>query len=530
MNPRPSSRRPAAMPAAILMLIAIAGCALAAPPIYTADSAPATPKLADLKTADTLSQYDITWTFDKEVPVGRFVNGDLYVVGPVTVVKIDPTPTYGKDGRNGSMLNVPPRRSDVPGSSYLGFDSRIRHHRYKADRGAPLPIAMKPGDALVSTISLATVTATVEKDGKQVQVNKVERVKRMMRGSGSSEKPTRTLAVLTCVAQPLPPDAFRPAYVDREQKIFLARNLRRDRLPSLQRVKSTPELDAWVRMFQRPWLDVLAFTNSAPIRNMPMYGREVGRAVGIGALMLCCDFPPEQKEPLIINYVQVGIDLWGLVRAGHAGWQAHGGHHIGRKLPIVIAGTLLGDDQMAKPTVTYPGYRFQEDMQTMVAPCWTGAKVVYAGHAGANGVVGGGPGKGRPGWGAYEHLHPSKWKEHGGKSFMLGESYRRCCTSHSWIGQALALKLIGAEKAWNHDPFFDYCDRWMTEDDTEFVKIIQRETGAGESFGKDWAKQGGTWDPFVDEMWARYRPTLQPPPTGWRPDKPAAQSAPSANQ
>jgi|GEM_PF-6402313 len=57
-----------------------------------------------------------------------------------------------------------------------------------------------------------------------------------------------------------------------------------------------------------------AFAN--PVANMPAYGMEVGRAVGCGALMLMQDYKPEEKERLLINYAQVGIDYWGVVKKG----------------------------------------------------------------------------------------------------------------------------------------------------------------------------------------------------------------------
>ena len=86
---------------------------------------PPTPKLEDLPLKDSVSQYGITWTFDKPARVGQFVNGDWYVVGPVTVKAIDPKPLYGSEipkreldrmdkerkeeqrVRNGFMLNPP---------------------------------------------------------------------------------------------------------------------------------------------------------------------------------------------------------------------------------------------------------------------------------------------------------------------------------------------------------------------------------------------------------------------------------------
>ncbi|SPE56396.1 exported hypothetical protein [Verrucomicrobia bacterium] len=62
--------------------------------VYTKDNAPATPKLDALPLKESVSEYGITWTFEKPARVGQFINGDWYVVGPVTVVKIDPAPRY----------------------------------------------------------------------------------------------------------------------------------------------------------------------------------------------------------------------------------------------------------------------------------------------------------------------------------------------------------------------------------------------------------------------------------------------------
>ena len=65
--------------------------------IYTKAKPPATPRLQDLPLQKSVSQWGITWTFDKPARVGQFVNGDSYVVGPVTVVAIDPKPLYGAE-------------------------------------------------------------------------------------------------------------------------------------------------------------------------------------------------------------------------------------------------------------------------------------------------------------------------------------------------------------------------------------------------------------------------------------------------
>jgi hypothetical protein len=71
-----------------------------------------------------------------------------------------------------------------------------------------------------------------------------------------------------------------------------------------------------------------------------------------------------------------------------------------------------------------------------------------------------------------------------------------------------------AEEAWGHDAFFDYVDRWMYEDDTEFVKVIREATG--NDHNKDWARHGQAWDAFVNEMWAKHRSLLPASTDGWK--------------
>ncbi|MBC8869135.1 MAG: hypothetical protein H8E44_06940 [Planctomycetes bacterium] len=63
--------------------------------IYTGQNAPATPNLEDLPLKQSVSQYGITWNFDKPARVGQFAGGDWYAVGPVTIKAIDPKPLYG---------------------------------------------------------------------------------------------------------------------------------------------------------------------------------------------------------------------------------------------------------------------------------------------------------------------------------------------------------------------------------------------------------------------------------------------------
>jgi len=60
-----------------------------------------------------------------------------------------------------------------------------------------------------------------------------------------------------------------------------------------------------------------------------------------------------------------------------------------------------------------------------------------------------------------------------------------------------------AEPLWNHNAFFDYSDRWMTENDTAHAAEKFKQIG---SYGTPY--QLHTWDGFVDDMYARYRNNL----------------------
>src|SRR5208282_3806465 len=175
-------------------------------PVYTPANAPATPKLDALPLKQSITQYGITWTFARSAHVGQFINGDWYVVAPVTIKSIDPQPLYGNEIpdneldsrdkeikqsqriRNGFMLNPPAQMK-------VAYDSGVRNF-FDPSLIQKLPVMMKAGDSLVSTISMpiGLVLHT------QIDRNTYQR-------GEEDASPTRAAAVLTCVDAPLPGDA-----------------------------------------------------------------------------------------------------------------------------------------------------------------------------------------------------------------------------------------------------------------------------------------------------------------------------------
>jgi hypothetical protein len=480
--------------------------------IYTPGNAPDTPALEELQLATSVTQYGVTWTFSAPARVGQFITGDWYVVGPVTVVDIDPKPLYGQEvldagwtlinenavkednypnrwARNGSMLNP------GTGPSY-GYDSRIASGFYSSNLFRTFPVAMVPGDALVSTISTPD------------PIN--------YRGYG---QPVQTAPVLTCLSAPVPADAFRPSYCDRGSTIFLARNLHRELLYTLPKPAAAPaNLSQHARIMQRPWLDLGAWGFGHPQDHMPRYGQWITHTASLMPLLLQMDYTPEQKEPLLVHYVQYGIDLWGIVRTGFAGWEGHGGFGQGRKWTLVFSGMLLGDAGMRSPNTGYPNCKFGEDRQTSYGNCWTGASTVFISHrawldtsfeltdpqvllASYPGVF----------WVAVPPTYPYNYK--------ASEGYRRCCTSVEWAGQALTARLMRAEGYWNHGAFFDYVDRWMTEDNQATAAYLKQAVLDNPYEDYSWTTDfwlsqqriGGYQRPIVEHMWNTYRNNLPAP-------------------
>src|SRR6185503_14911961 len=115
--------------------------------------------------ATELTQYGITWKFDRPCVVGKFVTGDYWVVGPVRIVSVTPGPGPAPEGdqtearknqfgdaglqddrrmRNGSMI------VSKAGSSQ-GYDSRPRN--FDPGQSVQFPCTLKANESLISTVS-----------------------------------------------------------------------------------------------------------------------------------------------------------------------------------------------------------------------------------------------------------------------------------------------------------------------------------------------------------------------------------------
>jgi len=372
---------------------------------------------------DSVTQYGVTWTFAARMPAGRFVTGDWWVVGPLTVESVTPRPTAE---RHGSVVNP-------PAGSTQGYDVRIAG--FDASLRAEFPLQLEPGQSLVST-------ASVDRIG--------EKTPETVRGQ-YCRGPLRTAVVLTCLKEVPPADALRPAYVGTWKEMFTASELRRDVLPQLKAPDTVPDIDVYERSLQRIWLDHMRqWVNRKmhPLENMPDYGREITNIVSDVALLVLLEDPQKERETLLLRYVQKGIDYYGVTQSDADLWIANGGHNSGRKWPILFAGLMLGHRGMMNVKAT-----FQEDQQTYYGKGFHGQKALWT-------ITLNNPNS------RHEEADPKTWETFGdnkGNNGLKADGYRKL-NGPTWVGQALAARLTGMTAAWNHPPFFDYVDRWWREE------------------------------------------------------------------
>lgn len=425
-----------------------------------------------------VSQYGITWTFDQPAKTGQFITGDWWVIGPVKIVKITPAPgpthpeklnitinrwndtslKLDTTMRNGSMIVL-------KAGATQGYDSRSGS--FRKSNSIILPLELTPNLSLISSES--NTSLPVDNFCKNI----------MWDNEKKSQNVMKSAAVLTCLREVPPTDAFRPPYAGTEKPIFLARNIQWEQLPKLKPVGVVPSWEEFERYFQRPWIDHLMSWEQqelVPNENGPNYGREHARLVSIASLMVMLDVPKSKKEKLTVELIQRGIDLSGIAKLGGY-WNEGGGHSSGRKWPILFASIMLNDATIAKLPETAI---FHEDTQTYYGKGWFGQDVLWQmimHH-----------GKRDP----YEEKSADQWE----KWDKTSESYRICCNAVAWTGTALAARYMKAIKLWGHDAHFDYIDRWMSEDDPY--------KSARGNFPRPSAETTTT-DPFVTAMWKAYR-------------------------
>ena len=233
-----------------------------------------------------------------------------------------------------------------------------------------------------------------------------------------------------------------------------------------------------------------------PLENCPGYYRECHVIESEAALLICCDI--EDRMELLINFIQYGIDSHYVCKTYDPADPIRGDRCLS-KWPGIFAGIMLDHAEMRSAQNNYQW--FKTDKLTYVGTGWTGATALFSASA--------------DGTDLHEQVDPfsGDWcdtLDASGNNGWKSEAYRRSTHSHTWIGTALAAHLLDAVGYWNHDVFFDYCDRWMGEDESAWFDALEAKAnnnpcGDGTNYYM-WYRHGTVpLSPFTKNMWNLYR-------------------------
>lgn len=375
--------------------------------------------------ARSITQHGITWTFAEDRPTGRFVTGDYWVVGPVTITSITPNPSLGGYIRpdvtghlNGTMVNPAPE-------SPQGWDvnAYATNCPYDASRNVALnlPVTIQPDSSVVTAKSQESYPRWI-----------------------------KTMGVLTVLENPAPPGSFRPGLYGSDKTLrWNADQIDWSKIPSL-----TPPSDVATPTVQmaldhlkgHPWIEYASNWQGEqfmPEDSGESYGRSITHKLNYAAYQILIDIPREQKETVLHRYLQAGIDIHDYIRNGGRLY-ADGGWKQGRKLPVVFAAHLLGE-QGLRETANGANKFFPEDSTTWFInqsdvgrPLSNPDAVPYTADM-----------IGLPEWGIRHSERPEADNAAWATNYrdVNGGGLSACATF---------ARLLGAEDLWNWEPFFAY--------------------------------------------------------------------------
>lgn len=414
-------------------------------------------------TGTLIQRHGITWTLDQSLTWGTFANGDPYVIAPADCDVDAITPAaVGGAGRhtNGSALGVQYTVWGQPFDSY--YNGTIPY--VEADNvGLALPVTLTDGDTLISTESRPTVASDL------VVQTMIDRA-----------------SVLTVLAAAPAEACFRPWYAGPTRQatnaLYTVAQVKEELLQRIHPASYAANIDQLAERFERLQLEGCngwpgRWTH--PFYNMPEYGRDIANELQLAYMALNADVPVSAKRRLLYAMLQRAIDLYGCVVNGWAS-PGDGGHGSGRKGLILFAGKMGFDELLAINTVCESSplsdaskrrhtYIFGEDCQTFeVAVTDPGPPVEINGDNGNYNQQQVGLAE----WGNKHGYEPD-----GDNSDVFGDPYRRCCTANTWWGQTLMMHALGARIEWDHEPYFDYVDRYA----------VMTQTLQFEEFAKDYS-------------------------------------------
>lgn len=316
----------------------------------------------------SITHKGVTWTFDKNYSTGQYVNGDWWVVGPVTIIATSPTATVG---RNGMVVNQGIQVGITDSPMLNGFDNRIYYpgNEYQHNLNIAHPDRL-PYTAVINS-SLVKARSDPERPNGAPANSGIE-------PSGFIQ----AYEILTVVESAPSPNSFRPPYIGNGSRAskWTKDNLNYAKLNTLSKAGLTlPNKTQLETDFSNVWFEYsLTWTSRylhTPYMAETGYGRELAIKTGDAALLLNLDYTNAEKEKLLIGVVQYGIDIAGMLDKGGR-WYDTGGHNIGRLSPLIIAAGVL-DDTYLKGFLNGTQKGFSEYCQTFFVALSDVGRSVY---------------------------------------------------------------------------------------------------------------------------------------------------------
>jgi hypothetical protein len=270
--------------------------------------------------APSAAANDITFTFAHAYTCGQFANADWWVVtgdsGTVNITSI--SPAYAS-GRHGWDVNP-----DITGNVYQSWDDRAG---YFVPPAHTLPYAAAADSSVIKMVSMAD-------------------------GNGTTFIQFGAVLTVLAAAPSSPSTTFRPPALGATKHLFSTTSLVTSALPSLPSACCADAITAQTALARssgyRNNYDPDTVWGYYVIPDDAVQGQEWGGDVWVydtdvlGWLML--DEPLATKLPVLVAYVQQGIDLWGAYEFAGADWsRGGGGNGAGALTTMVFAAAVLAD-------------------------------------------------------------------------------------------------------------------------------------------------------------------------------------------
>lgn len=391
-------------------------------------------------TTQTISQWGVTWTFDKPYEYGQFANGDYWVktdsvTGYVTIKAISPAVDIDLDQGN-KLINGWEVNPKV-GYKH-GFDGRSAN--FNAALVPSLPYSASSGESIVKAISHLPF----------------------------QRYPMIKTAVVLTILDIIPPDngatLFRPPYVGIEKPLISVSQIQWYRVPSYAPAGTPPTLQWVVDQFKYLRMDHIKGNSmeTRPSTNIVHngYSADMNFEEGEAILRLMLNDSSSSKKEALISVLQAGIDYCYFIKNGQ-NWPAGGGEQPGRILLPLFASYILGDSAMQAAIANSHLY---EELTLHRSPQGT---VLWGHYPGYNDTeVYWEQLDGRSASGQRTLADPHRFIDGGAikdSPYIPGGGYQYCCTSQGFKQTALIMRLIPElQFIWDFPELLEYAERWVT--------------------------------------------------------------------